>query len=226
MKTQRSSKTFIPIAVWTITAVALPIAVNAQEARTTRAEGKPMMMSAMSADKAIANWKAKPQEAARMLITKYGQPQEVTSMRLIWHNNGPWKCTEIVNEEIQHDFPKPHTDFLKQTVSMMVPPDKYDELGQYDGSVIVERTKGELSARCDKEENNILALNLAHEVAMGKKSAEEARMFFAETVKEMKHPEYTKALMFQPDRMAKGDPDMPVGSDRQQVREQDAKEKQ
>jgi len=45
----------------------------------------------------------------------------------------------------------PHKDVLEQFVNRNVPVEKFKELAQYDGSVIVERTKGEISARCDKE---------------------------------------------------------------------------
>lgn len=56
-----------------------------------------------------------------------------------------------------------------------VPTDKYDELAAYDGSVIVERTKGEISARCDKEAMNFLALSLANEIVTGSRSVQSAR---------------------------------------------------
>ena len=36
-----------------------------------------------------------------------------------------------------------------------------------------------MSARCDLEGHNILTVNLAHDIAMGKKSAEEARKEFS-----------------------------------------------
>lgn len=39
----------------------------------------------------------------------------------------------------------------------------------------VERTRGELAARCDKEEMNYLALNLANDIATGKVDVDEAR---------------------------------------------------
>ncbi len=169
----------------------------------------------MTADKAIveriiAGWKAKPQEVARTVITKYGMPNEATQMRLVWHNNGPWKRTELVNEEIPHHFPKPHPDMLKQTISYQVPPDKFDELAEYDGSVIAERTKGEIAARCDKEGANFLALNLAHDIVTGKRSAKEARKFYAEAVLEMKHPEYMQGFIFQVSRAEGGDTDKEV----------------
>ena len=163
-------------------------------------------------DGIIAGWRAKPQEVARTVIAKYGLPQEASAMRLVWHNNGPWKMTELVNEEIPHSFPKPHPDMLKQTISYRVPADKFDELAEYDGSVIVERTKGEISARCDMEGANFLALNLADEIVRGKRSVKDARKFYAETVIEMKNPEYMKGFLFQASQAAQGDADSPAAN--------------
>ena len=80
-----------------------------------------------------------------------------------------------------------------------MPTDKFSDLARYDGSVIAERTKGEISARCDKEEMNLLALNLANDVVNGRKSVDEARQFYADTaVAAMKgeKPTYTTALQF------------------------------
>jgi len=159
-------------------------------------------------ERIISGWKMKPQEAARKTIAKYGLPQEASAMRLVWHNNGPWKMTELVDEEVPHNFPKPHPDFLKQTISYRVPPDKFDELAEYDGSVIVERTKGEIAARCDLEGANFLALNLAHEIVTGKRSVKDARKFYAEAIREMKHPEYMQGLLFEASRAGMGDADM------------------
>ncbi len=75
----------------------------------------------------------------------------------------------------------------------------YDELAQFDGSVTVDRTQGTIAARCDKEENNFLALNLAHDVITKKKSVEEARTAYGEMIKQAmsgNKPEYMKKLMF------------------------------
>ena len=161
-------------------------------------------------DQIITGWKPTPQEVARTVIAKYGMPNEATAERLVWHNNGPWKRTELVNEEIPHSFPKQHPDMLKQTISYQVPTDKFDDLAEYDGSVIVERTKGEISARCDKEEANFLALNLADDIVKGKKSVKDARKFYAESVLEMKNPEYMKGFLFQVSNTELGDADKAV----------------
>jgi len=172
-------------------------------------------------DKIIAKWMATPKEVAKTIIAKYGMPNEATAMRLVWHNNGPWKMTELVNEEIPHAFPKQHPDMLKQTISYQVPTGKFDELAEYDGSVIVERTKGEISARCDKEEANFLALNLANEIVMGKKSPNDARRFYSETVLEMKNPEYMKGFLFQVSNTMMGDADKPLMMDGKAMKKND-----
>lgn len=175
-----------------------------------------MMTDQATVERIIYGWKSKPQEVARTVIAKYGMPQEATAIRLVWHNNGPWKQTELVNEEIPHSFPKPHPDMLKQTIRYRVPPDQFDELAEYDGSVIVERTKGEIAARCDKEEANFLALNLANDIVTGKRSAREARKFYAEAVLEMKHPEYMQGFLFQASRADQGDADQEVMTGRKE----------
>jgi hypothetical protein len=174
----------------------------------TRRTGATMKADQAAVERIISGWRKKPQEAARKTIAKYGLPQEASAMRLVWHNNGPWKMTELVNEEVPHNFPKPHPDFLKQTISYRVPADKFDELAEYDGSVIVERTKGEIAARCDLEGANFLALNLAHEIVTGKRSVKDARKFYAEAIREMKHPEYMQGLLFEASRAGMGDADM------------------
>jgi hypothetical protein len=87
--------------------------------------------------------------------------------------------------KIPHSFPMAHTDMLYQSITYRIEPEKADELIRHDGSVILERTKGEIAARCDKEEANFLAINLAHEIATGKRSVDDARSFYAESIQTM-----------------------------------------
>jgi hypothetical protein len=174
--------------------------------QTTRpAESMPLYR--VTVEQMIADWKRKPQEVARKLLAKYGLPHEATPMRLIWHHTGPWKRTEVVNEEIPHNFPKPHMDMLLQAIDYPVPPDKFDALAEYNGSVIAERTKGELAARCDMEEANFLALNLAHDIVTGVRGVTEARQFYAQVMQEKKPAEYLQGLRFRVPSTAQGDLD-------------------
>ena len=194
----------------TAMAVIAAIALLAGETMSGQGSGvQPMMMKVDQpmVDKMLASWKMEPRELATKIIAKYGLPQEASANRLIWMNNGPWKMSELVNEEIQHDFPMPHHDMFRQVINWKVPADKFDELAEYDGSIIVERTKGEVSARCDKEEANFLAINLAHDIVTGKRSVSDARKAYTEAVSEMKHPEYMKGLTFTPPMGMQGDAD-------------------
>lgn len=138
-----------------------------------------------SADMEIVNqiineWGAMPKKSANQMIEKYGPPQEAIPSQLIWYNNGPWKRTIVLRDEIPHNFPQPHTDVIENVINYKVPPEKFDELGKYDGSVYYDRTRGEVSARCDMEAANIIALNLMHDIVTGKCTVEEARNKYGE----------------------------------------------
>jgi hypothetical protein len=166
-----------------------------------------------AAEQTIAGWPPMPQQAARQMVGKYGPPAGVTPDLLVWRNTGPWKQTIVYRQEIPHSFPMPHTDLLEQWVDYRVPVDAFTKLAEYDGSVIVERTKGTMSARCDKEEMNFLALNLAHDIITGKRSVEDARQFYARTAKAFKAGEkdpYTQRLLFDVGRGGTGDPDKAI----------------
>lgn len=160
-------------------------------------------------DQVTTDWPKTPRSVAQKMTDKYGLPNEATKSMLIWHNNGPWKRSIVYREEVTHLFPKKHTDVLEQFLDLKVPAEKFDDLAKYDGSVMVERTKGEISARCDKEEMNMLALNLAKEIIDGKKGVDEARKEYAKSAMAFmmgKTNDYTDNLNF---RSAKNtaDPD-------------------
>jgi hypothetical protein len=152
----------------------------------------------------LNSWQEKQRKGALKIIKKYGFPQEATASRLIWYNNGPWKRTIVHRDAEPHNFPTNHEDFLEQAVDYRTPVEAFDAIARYDGSVYPDRTKGEVSAVCDKEEMNILALNLFHEIVIGKRTVAEAKMFYAETAanflfKNISSP-YVEKLVFPPQR--------------------------
>ncbi len=157
-------------------------------------------------------------EASRMaamdMMQKYGPPQEATASMLMWRNNGPWKWTRISRETIPHSFPMPHPDLLEQAIDYRVPVDMFDDLARYDGSVMAERTKGELSARCDKEGANFLAINLANDIATGRRTVDDARAYYARAMMTFKQTNqmdpYMQRLQFQMPRQDSRDPDRAV----------------
>ena len=146
------------------------------------------------------------------MIEKYGQPNGVTPDMLVWKNNGPWKRTIVSRDTVPHNFPTPHPDLLEQFINYKVPVDKYDDMAAYDGSVILERTKGEMSARCDDEGANFLAINLANDVATGKRTTEQARAYYTNAIKTFKETgvmdPYMKGFVFSVPTGGTQDPDM------------------
>ena len=160
----------------------------------------------------IQGWPAKPKEQVLLMQKKYGEPEIVSEHLIVWKDTGPFKFTRIMDKEIPHDFPVVHTDFMEQGLDYKVPVDKVSALAEYDGSVIVDRTKGCISARCDVQAHNTLALNLAHDVITGKRTPAEARNEFAMIVakeKAGKSDPYLEKLQFSSNDDA-GDKDVPV----------------
>jgi hypothetical protein len=172
------------------------------------------------------NWPQASRKALEATVQKYGMPTEMTNTMAVWKNSGPFLKTVVFSEEIPHRFPKPHSDVLEQTIYYRVPPDRFDDLAQFDGSIKADRTKGTLSARCDSEANNILALNLANDIITGAKSVEEARQFLATTAASAtpgtgqpgqgggqgqtgQNADYTRTLRFQVQMAGTADPDQP-----------------
>lgn len=169
-----------------------------------------------SVDKIIAEWPDEPTKIAEKMFDSYGLPNEAAPSELLWYDTGPWKRTELYRDGVPHHFPKKHTDYLKQVINYHVPPEKFDELGQFDGSVYVDRTNGELAAKCDQEAANFLALNLAHDIITDQKSVEEARHEYAVTmVKKMMgaSPDYTRGLQFTRPTNDQRDPDESIITD-------------
>lgn len=163
-------------------------------------------------EKIIAEWPDVPRKVAQTIVGKYGQPNEATPSRLIWFNNGPWKRTILYRDEVPHNFPKPHTDVLEQFIDYRMPVGKFDDVAAYDGSVIMERTKGEVSARCDKEEMNFLALNLMNDIATGVRDTEAAREEYAKQATAFmleREAPYTTGFKFDLEQTGTADADHP-----------------
>lgn len=187
-------------------------------------------MTSQKGSDIIAQWPEESREAAQLVLDKYGEPHEATPSALTWYDVGPWKRLIASKAFYQHDFPAPHADVVESVIDYRVPPDKFTELARFDGSMIVERTAGEVSARCHDEEANNLALNLMHDIVRGTKSAAEARAYYAKEFADYRRKlptPYMEQLRFQPGGQT-ADPDERVLSDADLERakqEGEAKEK-
>ncbi len=176
-------------------------ASSAQDQASGQSQPPMASVDRAAVDKLIAGWPERPRLGAAQMMAKYGPPQEITAERIIWHDQGPFKRITITRKEDPHDFPMPHMDFMEHTINYDVPAGAADVLTAYDGSCTIDRTKGEMSARCDLEGHNILTLNLAHDILMEKVDYKEAREQFGENVVEDlmgNKPEYVTKLQFEP----------------------------
>jgi hypothetical protein len=173
-------------------------------------------MTQQRSSQAIQAWPKESQEAANLVIEQYGEADEVTESQLIWHKPGPWKRIVASKAFYQHAFPAPHSDSVESVIDYKVPPDRFSPLAEFDGSVIVERTAGEVSARCHDEQANFLALNLMHDIVSGAKTVQEARDYYAKEFADYRRKKptpYMERLHFRPGNGETPDPDVRVLSD-------------
>jgi hypothetical protein len=116
----------------------------------------------------------------------------------------------LSREETPHDFPDRHSDFLEQFIDYHVPVEMFSKLAEFDGSVMVERTKGEISARCGGTSMNFVAINLADDIVTGRRSVPEAREEYTrlyQAYKQGQKPPYTQSFQFSVAEGGTGDPD-------------------
>lgn len=144
-------------------------------------------------------WTDSSVAAAKEMISKYGDPHEKTSDSLIWRNVAPFKKIIVHREVYSHRFPLLHQNSLQHIVDYKAPAGKVDDVWKYNGSIVLDRTKGEMSSFADSEAMNVLALNMAHKVLSGSMSADAARITYGkETMNYLNgiDTENTKVLIF------------------------------
>lgn len=166
----------------------------------------------------IKEWPATAKMAAENTMKFYGSPNETTESYLIWFNNGPWKRTVAFRDEVPHDFPEPHSDVLEQFIDYHVPADKAGLIAELEGSLVIDRTKGEVSVHCDNEGANTLSINMMHDVVTGKRTPEEAREFIKKEIVEylMDRPApYAEKIQFELPEEKQWDPDVTIVKDKE-----------
>src|SRR5690554_614654 len=171
---------------------------------------------AQKASELLQRWPEESREAAQLVVDQYGEPDEITDFQMVWHRPGPWKRIIASRTFYPHDFPTPHIDAVESFIDYRVPPEKVTELAAFDGSVIVERTAGEVSARCHDEQANFLALNLMHDIVTGSRTVQDARAYYGKEFLDYRRglpTPYMEKLRFQPDPAGAADPDERILSD-------------
>lgn len=163
-----------------------------------------------AAQRLIEQWPRAPRKAAEKLLDQYGPPNEATATKMFWYRVGPWARMELTADEVLHNFPAVHTDYLTQWIDYPVTPEAASALLEFDGSTLLDRTAGQLGARCSNEPYNTLTLNLAVEIIEGRRTVEDARRLYAETVAAYvlgRDAPYAERLLHAPPTTKTADPD-------------------
>lgn len=152
------------------------------------------MNSALSV---IADWPENARALAARLIHDHGVPDQISAAELAWSDQPPWKRIVVYRDAESTERP----NNLQESVSYEVPLSRWRALNAFDRGVAYEPVRRELVSRSDREEANILALNLADEVVQGKRAPSDAAAFYDRTLElsySGKSSPYMSKLMFSP----------------------------
>jgi hypothetical protein len=160
----------------------------------------------------VAGWNGDARSNVNVLLAKYGRPDGVTEDTIVWMGDGPWHKTTVSRHPVEHNFPVPHHNVVTQWIPYHVPVDKIDEVSRFNGSVVVDRTRGLLGVSGPDESMNVLAVNIVDDIVRGDRDVAEARAFYAQhtsTYVSGGTNEYLEGFRFDVPRDA-ADPDEPV----------------
>jgi hypothetical protein len=129
----------------------------------------------------INEWPDAPRKAEEKLLEHYDGPNEATPAKFFRYQVGPRSRMKLTADEVLHNFLTPHADYLTQYVDYPVRSEKAGELIKFDGSVIDDRTAGQVGSRCSNHAYNTLTTNLAIEIMDGRRGVEDTRRFYGET---------------------------------------------
>ena len=111
---------------------------------------------------------------ARRLMDEYGAPDEVGPDSLAWNDKGPWRRTVVRNVRPSAEEGR-DLGIVEQTVGYSLTPAQAAGIAAFDARLAFNPRSQELTARSDREELNVLRLNLADDVAHGRALPAQAR---------------------------------------------------
>lgn len=135
-------------------------------------------------EKNLSKWKKKnPRDYVKKISEGYGRkPDGMTTNMVEWSDLGGFKRVWVKDEEIRHDFPSTHTDYVYSTRVIKATPEQVEILKSTSKSIMVDALKNEVTARCHFLIKNAVTLGFAEDVAKGKISKEEARKEYARRI--------------------------------------------
>jgi len=121
------------------------------------------------------SWPERTRSAVERMTDLYGPPSALAPGMATWRDRGPWKRITV-----RADSPAAP---IEQTVGYLLPRKSFEIVRDFRHGVRVDLDENELSAASGDESVNRLALNLAVEIADGKRTPEDAKSFYDRTIK-------------------------------------------
>lgn len=152
-----------------------------------------------TASKLASGWPQSSIVAAKELITKYGNPTEVTSDKLIWRNFAPFKEIIVHRNLYSSYFPLLHQNAVEHVIDYKAASDRVTNVWNYNGSVVLDRTQGQMSSFGPNEEMNVLSMNLTHKIMSGEINEDRAKVIHGQETLDFLNGEkssLTQSLLF------------------------------
>ncbi len=107
--------------------------------------GQRIPISLADAQAIMERWPEAPKKAAEKILDHYGRRTKPRRPRCFCTASRTGPARELTADEVVHNFPTP-THRLTQYLDYRVPANKANELVEFDGSVIIGRTAGQVAA--------------------------------------------------------------------------------
>tara|TARA_R100001163_G_C5064342_1_gene201917 strand:+ start:1418 stop:2092 length:675 start_codon:yes stop_codon:yes gene_type:complete len=133
-----------------------------------------------------------PADRLNDLIKEYGNPDVIDTRsggQAIWYDRSlkatPYKRIEIRDEQIPHDKPKPHVDFLYSWYKVEIPDHLISGLHKISESILYDPLKKTMTARCHDMKANIVTHWIVKNYAQGKLLIDEAVGMYGPMIEEV-----------------------------------------
>jgi hypothetical protein len=108
-----------------------------------------------------------PANYVKHLQKFFGDPDELSKYRAVWHDVDGFKRVEVLDEFILHSSPSPHYDYVYSYVDLKVPHDMSNILADSSESILIDHLKGEVGARCASLSANAVTIQYVIDVVEG-----------------------------------------------------------
>lgn len=149
------------------------------------------------AENVVKDWEySNPAQYVVSLVEVFGEPIFITAKgdgEAVWKNIAGFDYVVVRDEEISHDFPTDHLDFVYSSLQINVPPELYTSFANVTGSIILDGLKQQATARCGSLIANAITLGFIQDVLDDK--AEPTKEEYKARIMEHQIPDWYKDEM-------------------------------